>query len=114
MLLLAAALLVRAVIPQGYMVESARPGGLTVTICHSDKVWQIPLEKNHMKHGKQSHGDPQPCAFAAMGAATPPADVAMLPLPEAVAGSFVSNEASFALRNTERQRPPARGPPAFA
>lgn len=114
MMLLVAALLVRAVIPQGYMVESTRPGVLTVTICHSDKVWQIPFKKHHMGHGKPSHGDPQPCAFAAMGTATPPADIAMLPLPEAVAASFIRSEAPFALRNTDRQLPPARGPPVFA
>lgn len=114
MMLLVAALLVRAVIPQGYMVESTRPGVLTVTICHSDKVWQIPFKKHHMGHGKPSHGDPQPCAFAAMGTAPAPAEAPQIALQPQAVEQFFRNEAPFALRNTERQRPPARGPPAFA
>jgi hypothetical protein len=47
LVLLLAALLVRGAIPQGYMAQSSEPGVLTVTICHSDAVWQVPLAKTN-------------------------------------------------------------------
>ena len=115
MTLLLAALLVRAAIPQGYMAESTAPGTLTITICHSDAVWQIPFEKREGQPGKSNHGEPQPCAFGALaGAATSPEDPALLPLPASVAEAFASNDAPFVLASAIRQLPPARAPPARA
>ncbi|MXO58647.1 hypothetical protein GRI89_03710 [Altererythrobacter salegens] len=141
MALLLAALLVRAAIPQGYMVESTETGALAITICHSDIAWQVPVEVEAMHHDQmqmahgqmdhgqmdqaqmgheskghdqKGHGEPQPCAFAVAVNATPPADFPSLPLPRAVAEAFVRSEAPFALATAARQLPPARAPPAFA
>ncbi len=86
LMLLLAALLVRAAIPQGYMAESTAPGTLAITICHSDVLWQIPLRSaatrpDNRDRGSKKHGEPQPCAFAVAGNATPPtADILSLPL----------------------------------
>lgn len=113
LVLLLAALLVRGVIPQGYMAESTAPGVLTVTICHSDAVVQIPLEKTGAP-AKSGDPEPQPCVYSGYGPAVPPADEASLPLPAVVAEAFTERDAPFALVHAARQLPPARGPPATA
>jgi hypothetical protein len=112
--LLFAALIVRVAIPQGYMAQSTAPGTLTIAICHSDAVLQIPLERRSEAPSKPSDPEPQPCVFAGYGAAVPPAEPARLPLPAPVAASFAHSEAPFALAHAARQLPPARGPPSAA
>lgn len=113
LVLLLAALLVRGAIPQGYMAESTAPGVLTVTICHSDAVVQIPLGKKDAP-AKSADPEPQPCVYSGYGPAVPPADEASLPLPAVVAEAFTERDAPFALVHAARQLPPARGPPATA
>lgn len=113
LMLLLAALLVRGAIPQGYMAESTAPGVLTVTICHSDAVLQIPLGKTDAP-SKSADPEPQPCVFAGYGPALAAAETANLPLPAAVAEAFTLSEAPFALAQAARQLPPARGPPGTA
>ena len=114
LMLLLAALLVRGAIPQGYMAESTAPGTLTVTICHSDAVVQIPLAGKREAPAKSADPEAQPCVFAGYGMATPPADAPFPPLPAPAAGTFAMAEAPFALAHAARQLPPARGPPATA
>ena len=112
LLLVAAALSMRVLIPQGYMAESTSPGTLTVTVCHSDAVLRIPVEK---KAPDRERRDQQPCAFAKLAVGDAPGpDAAPLPLPPAVAASFAVHEAPFALASAARQLPPSRGPPLFA
>ena len=89
LVLLLAALLVRGAIPQGYMAESTAPGTLTVTICHSDAVVQIPLGKKGTP-ARSVDPEPQPCVFSGYGAAVPPAEAASLPLPAAVAAKVLN------------------------
>ena len=113
LMLLLAALLVRGAIPQGYMAESIAPGTLTVTICHSDAVAQIPLQKRKAP-AKPVDPEPQPCVFAGQSAAIPPAEAPALPLPAPIAEAFARAEAPFALAHAARQLPPARGPPQTA
>lgn len=110
-MLLLAALAMRALIPQGYMAESTSPGTLTVTVCHSDAVWQIPVEKRKPDRERR---DPQPCAFAKLSVGAAPELAARLPLPPVVVASFAANEAPLALASAARQLPPARGPPAWS
>ena len=114
LVLLLAALVVRAAIPQGYMAESTAPGTLTVTICHSDAVVQIPLAGKREAPAKSADPEAQPCVFAGYGMATPPADAPALPLPAPAAETIAGAEAPFALAHAARQLPPARGPPATA
>jgi hypothetical protein len=113
LMLLLAALLVRGAIPQGYMAESTAPGVLTVTICHTDAVIQIPLGKTGAP-SKSADPEPQPCVFAGYGPALAAAEPAHLPLPAVVAEAFAKADAPFALAAAARQLPPARGPPATA
>ena len=113
LVLLLAALLVRGAIPQGYMAESTAPGVLTVTVCHSDAVVQIPLGAKDAP-AKSADPEPQPCLFAGYGPALPPAEGASPTLPAPVAEAFSRAEATFALAHAARQLPPARGPPTAA
>jgi hypothetical protein len=114
LMLLLAALLVRGAIPQGYMAESTAPGVLTVTICHSDAVLQVPLREQGEGPSKSADPEPQPCVFAGYGPALAADEAASLPLPAAVAEAFAKADAPFALAAAARQLPPARGPPATA
>jgi len=110
-LLLAAALLMRAAIPQGYMAEAAADGAVTITVCHSDAVLTIPLGKKDKGESREQ----QPCAFASLATGDAPGpDAFDLPLPRATVESFTTAEAPFALAAAARQLPPARAPPAKA
>ena len=114
LVLLLAALLVRAAIPEGYMAETTDAGELRVAICHSDAVWQIPLAEKDGEPKRSADPEPQPCVFAGYGAAVPPAEAGTLPLPASVAAAFVQAETPFALAQAARQLPPARAPPVPA
>ena len=114
LVLLLAALVVRAALPQGYMAESSAPGALTVTICHSDAVVQIPLREQGDAPAKSADPEPQPCVFAGYGPALSATETASLQRPAVVAEAFTQSEAPFALAQAARQLPPARGPPATA
>jgi hypothetical protein len=114
LVLLLAALVVRAAIPQGYMAQSTAPGTLTIAICHSDAVLQIPLKERGDAPAKPADPEPHPCVFAGHGTATPPAEPPVLSLPRHAERGFPQTEAPFVLAQAARQRPPARGPPSAA
>jgi hypothetical protein len=114
LMLLLAALLVRGAIPQGYMAESTAPGVLTLTICHSDAVVQIPLAEQGEPPAKSADPEPQPCAFAGNGPVVPPAEAADLPIPAVTTEALAQFEKPFALAQAARQLPPSRGPPVAA
>jgi hypothetical protein len=112
-LLLAAALLMRAVLPQGYMPARAADGTITVRVCGSGHLLHIPTGKREAPRDA-GRAEP-PCAFAGLGAsALPPPEAVDLivskPLELAFAGT-----AEAALRLTAPlAHPPARGPPPTA
>lgn len=121
MTLVALALLVRALVPAGYMVA---PSTLTLNIqlCsdvqgeHASMQIVVPRSGN----GQDGSGKPgqknQPCAFSALGMASlAGADDLLL----AQALAFILNTgavyvASLACRPFAHQRPPLRGPPSLA
>ena len=114
-LLLAAALLVRAAIPQGYMTERADDGAVTVLICYSEAVWQIPVPEKKAPAGGEQDKAREVCAFAGLGTGAVPASSHFdLPLPQPVAKSFAVDRGPFVLAAEARQRPPARAPPVRA
>lgn len=114
-LLLAAALLVRAAVPQGYMTERVDGGAVTVLICHSDATWRIPLPEKQEAPADEERKAQEVCAFAGLGTgAVPGSPVLDLPLPQPVAEAFTIDHGPFVLASLARQRPPARGPPVRA
>jgi hypothetical protein len=109
-LLLAAALIMRAFVPQGYMPARSDSGTITVRVCGSGHVVQIPLGRGEAPD-KAERAQP-PCAFAGLGSpALPPPAFAELAAPPPVAAAFapVGPDASSVV--APRRLPPARGPP---
>jgi hypothetical protein len=111
-LLLAAALFMRAVVPQGFMAERGEAGTIAVKVCGSGHVLQIPVGK------RDAPGDdrvqPQ-CAFAGLGTpALPPPLLAGLPIPGAVETAFVVGPPDVPRTAAPLFHPSARGPPLAA
>ena len=111
-LLLAAALFMRAVLPQGYMPERSESGSIAVVICGSGGVHRIPIGDGDDPESEQ-RAEP-PCVFA--GIATPllPPAPAGLPLPAAVKLARADGRPLAIPRLAIRQIHPARGPPLAA
>jgi len=112
-LLLAAALFMRAFLPQGYMPERTESGAITVKVCGSGHVLQIPTDKGEAPD-EGDRAEP-PCAFAGIGTPTlPPPLAAELPTPEQVELAFAHTGHAVPLPGAGLPHPPARGPPLAA
>ena len=121
MVILALALLVRAVIPAGYMVAPSSLK-LTVQVCAdgaSDQTSvqiEVPLSKGGQRD-KSDHGQKSgQCAFSALSMASMVGDhrpLLIVALATIVA-TIITNSVSHLQRQTRQLRPPLRGPPLFA
>ncbi len=111
-LLLAAVLLVRALVPQGYMAERDAGGTIAVKVCGAGHVIQVPLG-NDEAPAADDRGSP-PGAFAGLGIPVLPAMPAELSVPPAVEAVFASPSIDARPAAVLRSRPPARGPPVPA
>lgn len=112
-LLLAAALFMRAFLPQGYMPEQTESGAITVKVCGSGHVLQIPTGKGETP--RESERAEPPCAFAGLGTpALPPPAAAGLPAAESVEQAFVQAGQTAPAPITPLPHQPARGPPLAA
>jgi hypothetical protein len=114
-LLLAAALGMRAFLPQGYMVTAA-PDQIAISICTGQGPATILIGKAQgSDHSKKDGRDAaQRCAFADL---TVPGLAAVPPIELALALAFVlalwlAEAAPLRLRQVGRLRPPLRGPPS--
>ena len=118
-LICAAALLLKLLVPTGYMVASEH-GRMTITICSGvasrSMTMEMPGRQGDMPgHGKKDHGKTEmPCAFSglsaqALGAADPILLVALVAFIMAIGLCPAVLPAPF--RRTYL-RPPLRGPPA--
>lgn len=117
LLLLLTALLVRAVVPNGWMV-AATPGGAVMALCSGrmppPDAPRIAVPQAPMPD-EDARSDDQPCAFAALGPADRPAAAPALPpvRPRSVAHARRVLHVAVG-RGLAAPPPPARGPPAFA
>ncbi|MFV0622473.1 DUF2946 family protein [Sphingomonas sp. ac-8] len=121
--LVAAALLMRMLIPTGYMLAATPGGGVTIQLC-SGYVPAAPMAMHAGDHGashdgndKQGHDSKEiPCAFAGVATAALAATDALL----LAAALFFILAAAFRLpirlpaATPSFLRPPLRGPPATA
>src|SRR5688572_27416487 len=108
-LLIAAVLLLRAAVPQGFMPETADDGTIALVVCGSGGVVHIPLKDGvPAKRSAPSH-----CAFAGIGAADLPPP---LVLPAAVwsAPEYVQDNEAAQRTASLYPRPPSRAPPIRA
>lgn len=117
-LLLAMALLVRAIVPAGYMVSSGA-GTLTVTLCSGQgpKTAVLVLDASRGQAGdKQDHGKPDnPCAFSGLGmAALGGADPVLLAIAVAFSLLLAFRREAFPVPAAPGYlRPPLRAPPVI-
>jgi len=113
-LLLAAALGMRAFLPQGYMV-TAGPDQIAISICTGQGPTTILIGKAQgSDHSQDEQDAAQRCAFADL---TVPGLAAVPPIELALALAFVlalwlAEAAPLRLRKVGRLRPPLRGPPS--
>lgn len=108
-LLVAAVLLLRAAVPQGFMPERSDSGAVSLTVCGSGGLVHIPVDEEPGKPAPTSH-----CAFAGLGS---PADLPVQPVLPARAWSApeYSDQREAAQRAAALYpRPPSRGPPTLA
>lgn len=108
-LLIAAVLLLRAAVPQGFMPERTVDGSITLTICGSGGLVHIPLKKDAPKKDNA----PSHCSFAGIGVADLPPPLA-LPVLEWTAPAFVERHEAAQRIAALYPRPPSRGPPSHA
>lgn len=112
-LLLAAALFMRAVVPQGFMAEADAAGSVTVKVCGAGHLVEIPLGGDEGPRGDERAQ--QPCAFAGLGApALPPPPSGDLTVPGIAAIAYATLPAAFPHPVSPPRRPPVRGPPLAA
>ena len=117
LLLIAAALALRALVPAGWM-PAAHDGGIRIALCSEGGETFVVLGRDGRLHKDQpapvQPRDPCPFGLSAHAAADLPAIVA-LPLPPAAAAAMVLPALHAARLVAWRAlRPPARGPPSFA
>mgnify|MGYP003109473100 CR=1 FL=1 len=114
LLLIAAALLMRAVVPAGMMTGTDADGSITIEICNSDAQWHLPVKSKHSGKSDTEMGAGH-CLFAghAGGDAAPPLPVLALPfaVTTSLFAGFATPAAAF---QHARQLPPARAPPVVA
>ncbi|MBN8806673.1 MAG: hypothetical protein J0I47_00325 [Sphingomonas sp.] len=126
LVLLIAALSVRALTPQGYMTMAAANGGIALMPCDgampapttSGQPMAMPMAGHHDgNHHKQDHGSraDHPCAFAGIAALdmAPPLAIA-IPLRRDTAPALAATLAMLPGRGLAAPPPPATGPPALA
>jgi len=112
-LLLALALLMRVVVPQGMMVQESESAGIEIAICNSDATLIIPVNSKSAPH-EQGDNTGSDCTFAGHGGGDvpPPASISLEPRAPAqnLFAGYITQQAAIAAK---RQRPPARAPPAL-
>lgn len=118
--LVAATVLLRALVPDGFMPEHRKGHGFELAICSAGPLAALRAADDalstHHDHGQpgqhdpSSHGD---CPFAAAVAAALPGAVPGLPSLAAQAQALSAFAAS-AFLSASRLRPPSRAPPLFS
>lgn len=118
--LVALALLVKAIVPAGFMVMPTN-GTIMVSVCSGQGPQMVALELNGGSDHSSDHGGQDstaadhPCAFSGLSlAAAPGADPALL----GAAIAFILSLAFLPVvsrprRSPSRLRPPLRAPPVF-
>jgi hypothetical protein len=113
-LLLFLAVLVRAMLPQGFM-PVASSEGIRVALCTGSGPSFMVLGRDGKLHQEEPEQKSTPCPYAlAAGAADLPPPLVLPLAPEALRNQTLPALAAARLTAWRALRPPARGPPQFA
>ncbi len=112
MLLVAAALVLRVAVPQGWMLEQDAAGTITVSVCNSDARIVIPVKQGDSHQQDDAGKASSQCVFAGHQADTAPVDgLAPLPLPQLAEAQWDALRMRALSPESVPDLPPARGPP---
>ena len=115
-LLLAPALALRLLVPDGFMAGAGEGGALTMQMCHGDARSSTVIRVTQGGESPAGHGDDHesPCVFAATAGTAPPplAAIAVVFTPSAPTPAAARISAPD-LRETHRTQSP-RAPPSLA
>lgn len=130
LLLIAAALFMRALVPQGMMLQQSGTGGIEIAPCPTDQTWSVLLsvseadhgageaghEASHSSHGEDQsgHGDDTAngaCIFAGHSGAGTLGEGQSAPLPQVAAAAVDAIRERTLSPASPRMVPPARAPP---
>jgi len=119
-MVVAAALLLRALVPAGYMVAPAQETRqVFVTICtglegKAERI-ALPVGTGHGESGKEHQAKDSPCAFTALAGLADLPVLAELPVPAASASVGAARPVEAAVgRGLAAPPPPQTGPPITA
>lgn len=110
------ALLLRILIPAGWMPDTGIDGRVRITLCTSTGLVEAYVDRDGTLLDKSSKSEPrtdQPCSFAALGIAVDPPMPAAIAIPLLVPTHFgVMRPSAVAVgRGLAAPPPPAIGPP---
>ncbi|MFC3101076.1 hypothetical protein [Altererythrobacter lauratis] len=112
LLLIAAALAMRALLPGGTMMAADSHGDLVITLCNSDAMLTIPMKDKAPDPADQDEG--KPCPFIHLADNSMPPDPPTRPALPLVAEAVWNATRVQALSPVSApDLPPATGPPAF-
>ena len=111
LLLIAAAMLMRALLPGGFMLQQDRSGDLVIELCNSDRQLIIPMKPQPPASDEDGRvGDP--CAFASLAeSATPPDPLVRPTLPQVAEAAYDATRARALSPSSRSYLPPSTGPP---
>ena len=111
---LVATLLVRALVPVGWMPDTGRTDVLVAKVCNADYVLRIPLKRDNKPAEDSSHQSSN-CLFAGFGGDAPlPEAELVTALAPPVHQARVAALAELLLERVAYLTPPGRGPPVTA
>lgn len=112
LLLVAAALSVRAFLPGGTMLASDNRGEVVITLCNSDALLVLPLKGKTPSPAEGEAG--KPCLYAHLADnSVPPDPLARPALPLAAQPVWNATREKARSPASKADLPPATGPPAF-
>lgn len=111
--LLAAALMLRVLVPAGWMIDDTRPDTITLKICNAGTQMTIPLDRAPAPDRGEKAAPP--CLFAGTADAAPLPPLANAPALLPPPGQIrVARLARLMLERARHLQPPGRGPPVSA
>ncbi|MCL6252077.1 hypothetical protein M3P36_13610 [Altererythrobacter sp. KTW20L] len=113
LLLIAAALMMRAVMPGGTMIAQDSRGELVIAMCNSDTMLVIPM-KDDAPASDEGDSQPSPCAYTHLADnSTPPDPMARPALPQVAEAVWNATRTRALSPASPHHLPPATGPPSL-